>query len=111
MNGDVSAEDILTVGETFENIQHRFHDPTYDSDNNGPIMMGPSKYLPLATENLLENTDGASPLTPRVKGGRSIPSVFSRDGTLLPSSYADARCVDGVVVSKDRLKRTRRLPT
>lgn len=64
MNGDVNAEDILTVGETFENIQHRFHDPTYDSDNSGPIMMGPSKYRPLATDNLLENTDGATPSLP-----------------------------------------------
>ena len=37
---------------------------------------------PLATDNLLENTDGVS-----------------RGGSLLPSSCADARCIDAVVVS------------
>lgn len=37
--------------------------------------------FPLATNNLPERTDG----------GRSIPSVFSRDSSLLPSSYADGR--------------------
>ena len=45
---------------------------------------------PLATENLLENTDGV--LRP--------PSVFSRDGGLLPSIHADARYIDAVIVSK-----------
>jgi hypothetical protein len=34
-------------------------------------------------------------------GVRSIPPVFVRDGTLLPSSgYADARYIDAVVVSQ-----------
>ena len=33
-------------------------------------------------------------------GGRSTASVFSRDGRLLPSIYADARYIDAVVVSK-----------
>ena len=28
------------------------------------------------------------------------PSVFSRGGSLLPSSYADARYIDAVIVSK-----------
>ena len=45
---------------------------------------------PLATDNLLENTDG----------GRITPSLFPRGGTLLPSSYADARNIDAVIVSK-----------
>ena len=42
-----------------------------------------NKQTPLATENLLENTDG----------GRSTPSVFSRSGSLRPSVYADARYI------------------
>ena len=29
----------------------------------------------------------------------STSSVFSRGGTLLPSLYADARCIDAVIVS------------
>ena len=48
---------------------------------------------PLATENLLENTDGV--LRPP-----SPPSMFSWGGTLLPSLYADACYVDAVVVFK-----------
>ena len=35
-------------------------------------------------------------------GVRSTPLVFSRDGSLLPSGYADARYVDAVIVSKAR---------
>ena len=45
-----------------------------------------SEKSPLATENLLENTDG-------------VPSVFFRDGSLLPSIYADGRYIDAVIVS------------
>ena len=37
----------------------------------------------VSPRNLLENTDG----------GRSTPSVVSRDGSLPPSSYADVRAV------------------
>ena len=46
----------------------------------------------MATEILLENTDGVG----------APPAVFSRGGTLLPSSYADARYIDAydVVVSQ-----------
>ena len=29
-----------------------------------------------------------------------LPSLFSRGGSLLPSIYADARCIDGVIVSQ-----------
>ena len=47
----------------------------------------------LATENLLENTDGGTP----------TPAVFFRGGSLLPSIYADARYIDAVVVSKAAL--------
>ena len=39
---------------------------------------GRSRKKPVATENLLENTDR--------RGGRSTPSVFSRGGSLLPSA-------------------------
>ena len=47
---------------------------------------------------------------PREGGGRrSTPSVFSRGGTLLPSSYADARCVDAVIRSLARSVLTRAL--
>ena len=49
----------------------------------GPVE---SIYLLGFTENLLENTDG----------GGSTPSVFSRDGSMLPSTYADARSPDDV---------------
>ena len=41
----------------------------------------PVETLPLATDNLLENTDGGTP----------TPSLFSRGGSLLPFIYADAR--------------------
>ena len=65
-----------------------------DGDAAGKAMFSDFKLInggqsksPLATDNLLENTDGV--LRP-VWGGRSIPSVFSRGGTLLPSIYADA---------------------
>ena len=58
-----------------------------------------SRNPPLATENLLENTDGVP--RPPTPVGRSTPSVFSRSGsTLLPSLYADARYIDDVIVSK-----------
>ena len=43
--------------------------------------------ISLATENLLENTGGV--LRP--------PSVFSRGGSLLPSSHADLRASDDVI--------------
>ena len=43
--------------------------------------------LGVFTENLLENTDGV--LRP--------PSVFSRDGSMPPSSYADVCCIDDVI--------------
>ena len=61
-----------------------------------------NKQSPFATNNLLENTDGVlRPPSPRGGGGSEHPiSVLSRDGSLLPSSYADARCIDAVVVSK-----------
>ena len=49
----------------------------------------PVEKSPLATENLLQNTDGVPP--------SGTPSVFSRDGTLLPSRYADARHIDDVI--------------
>ena len=45
---------------------------------------------PLATDNLLESTDG----------GRRTTSVLSRGGTLLPCIYADSRYIDAVIVSK-----------
>ena len=32
--------------------------------------------------------------------GRSTPSLFSRGGSLLPSIYADARCIDTVIDSQ-----------
>ena len=54
---------------------------------------------PLATENLLENTDGVL-RPPEGGGGRSTPSVFSRDGSLPPSICADERSIDAVIVSK-----------
>ena len=58
-----------------------------------PVMIpvGQCPKSPIATDNLLENTDGR---------GRSTPSVFSRGGSLLPSIYADARYIDAVIVSK-----------
>ena len=37
------------------------------------------------------------------RGVRSTPSVFSRGGSLLPSSFADARVVDAVIVSQAQL--------
>ena len=43
--------------------------------------------IPLATENLLENTGG----------GRSTPISVSRGGSLQPSIYADARYIDDVL--------------
>ena len=52
---------------------------------------------PFATENLLENTDGV-----RGYSQWSIPPVFSRDGSLLPSIYADACSIHAVIVSKAR---------
>ena len=48
------------------------------------------------TENLLEKTLMCTPTSPE-GGGRSAPSVFSRDGSLRPSSYADARSPDDVI--------------
>ena len=52
---------------------------------------GRSKPLPLATEDLLENTDGVG----------APHQCSSQGGILLPSYlYADARCVDAIIVSK-----------
>ena len=55
---------------------------------------GRSKSL-VATENLLENTDGVG-----APHHCSLHPLFSRGGTLLPSIYADARYIDAVIVSK-----------
>ena len=52
-----------------------------------PGAVGRSK-PPLATENLLENTDGEL---------RPPPSAFCRANSLLPSVYADARYIDDVI--------------
>ena len=60
------------------------------ANDDYPRIAAAGRNPPLATENLLENTDG----------GRSTPSVFSRGGSLLPSSYADARNIDAVDVSQ-----------
>ena len=57
------------------------------TDDAGGPYVDRNKHPPLATENLLENTDG----------GRSTPSVFSRGGSLLPSIYADGRSSDDVI--------------
>lgn len=51
---------------------------------------------PLATDHLLENTDGVLRQPPKKRGG----SEFSRGSSLLPSTYADARYIDDVIVSK-----------
>ena len=49
-----------------------------------PNFTGQSKQTnPLVTDNLLENADG---VPPGCGGGQSTPSVFSRGGSLLPSS-------------------------
>ena len=48
---------------------------------------GRSNFHPLATENLLENTDGALRLHQRSLG--AAPCYLS--------SYADARCIDDVI--------------
>ena len=56
---------------------------------------GESKSILGLTENLLENTDGV--LRRGGEGVRGTPSVFSRDGTLLPSNYADVRYIDDVI--------------
>ena len=58
---------------------------------------------PLATENLLESTDGVLRPTP------APPSVFSRGGTLIPSLYTDARYLDAVIVSRRPLFETPQL--
>ena len=53
---------------------------------------------PLATEYLLESTDGVlRPPLPRGGGGRCAPSLFSRGGSMLPSIYADGRSPDNVI--------------
>ena len=62
----------------------------YASDN-GQCEIPP----PLATDNLLESTEGV--LRP--------PSVFARGCSLLPCSHADACCVDAVIVSKAACRR------
>ena len=63
--------------------------------------MGKSK-PPLATDNLLENTDGVPRPDVPPQLCRGTPSVFSRGGTLLPSIYGDARYIDAVLVSLGR---------
>ena len=52
-----------------------------------------NKQPPSQPRWLLENTDGRVLRPPP-------PSVFSRGGSLLPFIYADARCIDAVVVSQ-----------
>ena len=49
------------------------------------------------TENLLENTDGVPRPPPSTPTHPPSPFVFSRDGSLLPSSYADGRSSDDVI--------------
>ena len=63
---------------------------TLDISNGSIGPAGGPVEIPLATENLLENTAGVPP----------HPLVFSRGGTLLPCIYADARYIDAVVASK-----------
>ena len=66
--------------------------------------IGRSKAAPLATDHLLENTDGV--LHPPAPGGSDHPIrvLLGRQparAVALPSSYADARYVDAGIVSKD----------
>ena len=62
------------------------------------------KMVPLATEILLEGTDGLLRPAPEGNGGhRSTPLVFSRDGDLLPSSDADVRSPDDVITFEGRI--------
>ena len=92
----VDGVDLRMVFETIN--------ATRPVDINGAGPSGRSK-SPLATENLLESTDGA--LRPSVG-----PSVFfSRGGSLLPSTYADARYIDAVVGSQRGRKRLCSRPT
>ena len=53
------------------------------------LLIGRQINLLVFTENLLENTDG--------RWGRSTLSMFSRGVSLLPSSHADARCIDDAI--------------
>ena len=55
-------------------------------DTLEPVMAGRPPSPPLATDNLLENTDGVLRTSPS-------PLPRSRDVSLQPSRYADARCV------------------
>ena len=70
----VAGDDPIAHLENVEKFAH-----------HTPSLNGRSK-SPLATDNLLESTDGV--LHPK----------FSRGGSLLPSIYADARYIDAVVV-------------
>ena len=60
-----------------------------------------NRHIPsVATETLLETTDGVL-RPPTEVGGSEHPFIlFSRGGSLLPSIYADARYIDAVVLSK-----------
>ena len=69
----VAGDDPIAHLENVEKFAH-----------HTPSLNGRSK-SPLATDNLLESTDGV--LHPK----------FSRGGSLLPSIYADARYIDAVV--------------
>ena len=72
-------------------LMHQFvSSPMANQPTMPPFGLASHPAPPLTTDNLLENTGGV----------RSTLSVFSRDGTLLPSSYADARYIDAVIVSK-----------
>ena len=61
----------------------------------------------VASRTPLSNRESARELCPLpfTEGeGRSTPTVFSRGGSLLPSMYADARCIDASIVSQaDRM--------
>ena len=64
------------------------------------VMLKAGQNSPVATENLLENTDGVlRPPMEEGRAGRSTPSVRSRCGSLLlsPSASADVRSPDDVI--------------
>ena len=56
----------------------------------------PIMFCPLF-QNLLEDTGGVLRAHDRQARGRSTPSAFSWDGSMLPSSYADGRSSDDVI--------------
>ena len=100
-NGEAFADGLLLqcIGalagvhtHLIENV-HRCREMYYgELGGSGEASERPVEIPSLATEDLLENTDGSW----------STPSVFSCGGTMLPSVYADARCIDAVIVSKAR---------